>query len=101
MIERLVPSRREGPYGIRLKRVCPHGGSAALTAGFRENLMRRIESGEKVRIRGIEGGLLGERHAEPRTSPTSCASDEATFCHGAGYRVDGGHTSGHIRFEAT
>lgn len=33
MIQRLVPSWREGPYGIRVKRVCPHGGGAELTAG--------------------------------------------------------------------
>jgi len=104
MTERLVPSPSAGPDGIRVNLVCPHGGSAEFTAGFRENMVRRIESGEKIRIRGIEGGILGERHAEPRDIANVVlflASDEAAFCHGAEYMVDGGDTSGHIWFQTT
>ena len=90
-----------GQKGIRVNLVCPAGGSRELSEGFRDNLVKRIEAGEKIEVKGMEGGVLGGRHAEPRDIANVVlflASDEAAFCHGAEYMVDGGHTAGHIWF---
>ena len=81
--------------------MCPAGGSRELSEGFRANLVKRIEAGEKIEVKGMEGGVLGGRHATPRDIANVVlflASDEAAFCHGAEYLVDGGHTAGHIWF---
>ncbi len=45
---------------------------------------------------------MGERHATARDIANVVlflASDDAAFCNGAEYMVDGGHTAGHIWFE--
>jgi len=90
-----------GQKGIRVNLVCPAGGSRELTEGFRKNLTRRVAAGEKIQVKGLEGGVMGERHAQPRDIANVVlflASDEAGFCNGAEYMVDGGHTAGHIWF---
>lgn len=90
-----------GQKGIRVNLVCPAGGSRELTEGFRRNLTRRVAAGEKIQVKGLEGGVMGERHAQPRDIANVVlflASDDAGFCNGAEYMVDGGHTAGHIWF---
>ena len=90
-----------GQKGIRVNLVCPAGGNPELSQGFAANLTKRQEAGEKIELRGLEGGVMGERHATPRDIANVVlflASDDAGFCHGAEYMVDGGHTAGHIWF---
>ncbi|MCP3983783.1 MAG: SDR family oxidoreductase [bacterium] len=90
-----------GQKGIRVNLVCPAGGSAELSEGFRKNLMERIEAGEKLSLKGIDHAVMGGRHAKPRDIANVIlflASDDAGFCNGAEYMVDGGHTAGHIWF---
>jgi 3alpha(or 20beta)-hydroxysteroid dehydrogenase len=90
-----------GQKGIRVNLVCPAGGNRELTLGFAKNMQERVAAGEKIELRGLEGGVLGKRRAEPRDIANVVlflASDEAAFCHGAEYMVDGGHTAGHIWF---
>ena len=90
-----------GQYGIRVNLVCPAGGSPELTQGFIDNLDRRRAAGEKIELRGLEGGVMGDREATPRDIANVVlflASDDAGYCHGAEYMVDGGHTAGHIWF---
>ena len=90
-----------GQKGIRVNMVCPAGGNKELSQGFAENLQKRRAAGEKIELRGLEGGVLGSRHATPRDIANVVlflASDDAGFCHGAEYMVDGGHTAGHIWF---
>ncbi|MFB0977246.1 MAG: SDR family oxidoreductase [Myxococcota bacterium] len=90
-----------GQLGIRVNLVCPAGGSPELTQGFISNIQQRRDAGETIELRGFEGGVLGEREATPRDIANVVlflASDDAGFCHGAEYMVDGGHTAGHIWF---
>jgi len=90
-----------GQKGIRVNMVCPAGGSRELTEGFRDNLMKRVAAGEKLAVKGMDHGVMGDRHATPRDIANVIlflASDEAGFCNGAEYMVDGGHTAGHIWF---
>lgn len=90
-----------GQKGIRVNLVCPAGGNQALTQGFAQNLMKRREAGEFIELRGLEGGILGDRRAKPRDIAQMVlflASDDAAYCHGGEYMVDGGHTAGHIWF---
>ena len=90
-----------GQKGIRVNLVCPAGGNRELTQGFQENLMKRVEAGEKIAVKGLDHGVMGGRHAEPRDIANVVlflASDDAAFCNGAEYLVDGGHTAGHIWF---
>lgn len=90
-----------GQLGIRVNLVCPAGGSPELTKGFVRNLQQRREAGEKIELRGLEGGVMGERKATPRDIANVVlflASEDAGYCHGAEYMVDGGHTAGHIWF---
>ena len=87
--------------GIRVNLVCPAGGSPELTRGFVAGLQQRRDAGEKIELRGLEGGVMGERKATPRDIANVVlflASDDAGYCHGAEYLVDGGHTAGHIWF---
>ena len=90
-----------GQKGIRVNLVCPAGGNPELSRGFVANLAKRREAGEKIELRGLEGGVMGDRHATPRDIANVVlflASDDAGFCNGAEYMVDGGHTAGHIWF---
>jgi len=90
-----------GQLGIRVNLVCPAGGSPELTRGFVAGLQQRRDAGEKIELRGLEGGVMGERKATPRDIANVVlflASDDAGYCHGAEYLVDGGHTAGHIWF---
>ena len=90
-----------GQKGIRVNLVCPAGGNQELTRGFAASIQKRIAAGEKIDVKGIEGGVLKTRRAEPRDIAHMVlflASDDAAFCHGAEYMVDGGHTAGHIWF---
>ncbi len=90
-----------GQYGIRVNMVCPAGGSPELTQGFVDNLEKRRQAGEKIALRGLEGGVMGNRLQSPRDVANVVlflASDDAGYCHGAEYLVDGGHTAGHIWF---
>ncbi len=90
-----------GQKGIRINLVCPAGGNRELTEGFRDNLQRRVEAGEKLSVKGLDHAVMGGRHASARDIANVVlflASDEAAFCHGAEYLVDGGHTAGHIWF---
>jgi len=90
-----------GQKGIRVNMVCPAGGNRELTEGFQKNLMKRVEAGEQLQVKGLDHGVMGGRHAEPRDIAhvvLFLASDDAAFCHGAEYMVDGGHTAGHIWF---
>jgi 3alpha(or 20beta)-hydroxysteroid dehydrogenase len=83
-----------GQKGIRVNLVCPAGGSRELTEGFRRNLEKRV-------VKGLDHAVMGGRHARPRDIAhliLFLASDEAAFCNGAEYLVDGGHTAGHIWF---
>ena len=90
-----------GQKGIRVNLVCPSGGSRELIEGFVNNLQERVAAGEKIEPKGLEGGVMGDRRIQPRDIANVIlflASDEAAFCHGAEYLVDGGHTAGHIWF---
>ncbi|MAE96930.1 MAG: 3-alpha-hydroxysteroid dehydrogenase [Deltaproteobacteria bacterium] len=90
-----------GQKGIRVNMVCPAGGSPELHEGFRENLVKRIEAGEKLAVKGLDHAVMGGRHAQPRDIANVIlflASDDAAFCNGGEYLVDGGHTAGHIWF---
>ncbi len=90
-----------GQKGIRINLVCPAGGNRELTEGFSKNLMKRVEAGEKIEVKGLDHGVMGGRHAGPRDIANVVlflASDDAAFCNGAEYLVDGGHTAGHIWF---
>jgi 3alpha(or 20beta)-hydroxysteroid dehydrogenase len=90
-----------GQKGVRVNMVCPAGGNHELTEGFSQNLMKRVEAGEKIEVKGLDHGVMGGRHAGPRDIANVVlflASDEAAFCNGAEYLVDGGHTAGHIWF---
>ncbi len=90
-----------GQKGIRVNLVCPAGGSPELHEGFRKNLVDRIEAGEKLTVKGLDHAVMGGRHAAPRDIANVVlflASDDAGFCNGAEYMVDGGHTAGHIWF---
>ncbi len=90
-----------GQKGIRVNLVCPAGGNRELTEGFTENLSKRVAAGEKLEVKGLDHGVMGGRHAAPRDIANVIlflASDEAAFCNGAEYMVDGGHTAGHIWF---
>ena len=81
--------------------VCPAGGNPELTAGFRDNVVKRVKAGETISVKGMEGGVMGERHATARDIANVVlflASDDAGYCTGAEYMVDGGHTAGHIWF---
>ena len=91
-----------GQKGIRVNLVCPAGGSPELTEGFGRNIRARMAAGEKIELKGLEGGVLGTRRGQARDIANMVAflaSDEAGFCHGAEYLVDGGHTAGHIWFQ--
>ncbi len=90
-----------GQKGVRVNLVCPAGGNRELTEGFRANLESRVKAGERLSVKGLDHGVMGERHAQPRDIAQVVlflASDDAAFCHGAEYMVDGGHTAGHIWF---
>lgn len=90
-----------GQKGIRVNMVCPAGGNPELTAGFRDNIVKRVKAGETIAVKGMEGGVMGERHATARDIANVVlflASDDAGYCTGAEYMVDGGHTAGHIWF---
>ena len=90
-----------GQKGIRVNLVCPAGGNPELTAGFRDNLVKRVEAGETISVKGTEGGVMGERQETARDIANVVlflASDDAGYCTGAEYMVDGGHTAGHIWF---
>ena len=59
-----------------------------------------IKDYEGIAMRALAKSAAG-RHATPRDIANVVlflASDEAAFCHGAEYLVDGGHTAGHIWF---
>ena len=90
-----------GQKGIRVNMVCPAGGNPELTAGFRDNVVKRVKAGETISVKGMEGGVMGERQATARDIANVVlflASDDAGYCTGAEYMVDGGHTAGHIWF---
>jgi 3alpha(or 20beta)-hydroxysteroid dehydrogenase len=90
-----------GQKGIRVNLVCPAGGNRELTEGFRRNLERRVAAGERIAVKGLDHAVMGGRHARARDIAhliLFLASDEAAFCNGAEYLVDGGHTAGHIWF---
>ncbi len=90
-----------GQKGIRVNLVCPAGGNPELTAGFRDNLLKRVKAGETISVKGTDDGVLGERHATARDIANVVlflASEDAGYCTGAEYMVDGGHTAGHIWF---
>ncbi len=90
-----------GQKGIRVNLVCPAGGNRELTQEFGRKLRDRIAAGETIELKGLEGGVLGERRGQPRDVAQMVlflASDESGYCHGAEYLVDGGHTAGHLWF---
>jgi 3alpha(or 20beta)-hydroxysteroid dehydrogenase len=91
-----------GQKGIRVNLVCPSGGSRELIQGFVSQLQERVAAGEKIEPQGLEGGVMGDRRIQPSDIANVIlflASDEAAFCHGSEYLVDGGHTAGHIWFK--
>lgn len=91
-----------GQKGIRVNLVCPAGGNPELAEGIRANIQRRLDAGEQLAVKGLDHGVMGGRHASAREIANVVlflASDEASFCTGAEYMVDGGHTAGHIWFQ--
>ena len=77
-----------GRFGIRVNTVCPAGGNDEMSAPFRPP---GVDAAEFVENRAIP------RRAELREIVAMIlflCSDEATFCTGGDYAVDGGHTSG-------
>jgi len=90
-----------GQKGIRVNLVCPAGGNPELTAGFRDNLLKRVKAGEKISVKGTDEGVMGAREETARDIAhvvLFLASEDAGYCTGAEYMVDGGHTAGHIWF---
>jgi 3alpha(or 20beta)-hydroxysteroid dehydrogenase len=77
-----------GRLGIRVNTVCPAGGSLEMSAPWRPP--------------GVDPAEYLEHRAIPRRAELTeivslilfLASDEASFCTGGDYPVDGGHTAG-------
>ena len=77
-----------GRFGIRVNTVCPAGGNDEMSAPFRPP--------------GVSAQGFLENRAIPRRASLDeiasmilfLCSDEAAFCTGSDYVVDGGHTSG-------
>jgi 3alpha(or 20beta)-hydroxysteroid dehydrogenase len=77
-----------GRFGIRVNTVCPAGGNDEMSAPFRPP--------------GVDAQGFVENRAIPRRATLGeiaamilfLCSDEAAFCTGGDYTVDGGHTSG-------
>jgi 3alpha(or 20beta)-hydroxysteroid dehydrogenase len=77
-----------GRFGIRVNTVCPAGGNDEMSAPFRPP--------------GVDASAFVENRAIPRRARMQeivamilfLCSDEATFCTGGDYTVDGGHTCG-------
>jgi 3alpha(or 20beta)-hydroxysteroid dehydrogenase len=77
-----------GRFGIRVNTVCPAGGSDEMSAPFRPP--------------GVDAQDFVAKRAIPRRATLAeiaamilfLCSDEAAFCTGGDYAVDGGHTSG-------
>jgi 3alpha(or 20beta)-hydroxysteroid dehydrogenase len=87
-----------GRYGIRVNAVHPGGGNAEM----REPAMRRVREelarGTKIDFSGMPRHPLGRSLtlAEAAHVIAFLASDEASFCSGGDYAVDGAFTAGHI-----
>ena len=77
-----------GRFGIRVNTVCPAGGNDEMSAPFRPP--------------GVDATAFVENRAIPRRAQMReitamilfLCSDEASFCTGGDYVVDGGHTCG-------
>jgi 3alpha(or 20beta)-hydroxysteroid dehydrogenase len=87
-----------GRHGIRVNAVHPGGGNAEM----REPAMRRVREelrrGTKIDFGGLPRHPLGRSVtlAEIASMILFLASDEASFCSGGDYAVDGAFTAGHI-----
>jgi 3alpha(or 20beta)-hydroxysteroid dehydrogenase len=77
-----------GRFGIRVNTVCPAGGNDEMSAPFRPP--------------GVDASAFVENRAIPRRAELReivamilfLCSDEASFCTGGDYTVDGGHSCG-------
>ena len=87
-----------GRYGIRVNAVHPGGGNPEM----REPAMRRVREdlarGAKIDFTGLPRHPLGRSLtlAEVANVIVFLASDEASFCSGGDFAVDGAFTAGHI-----
>ena len=87
-----------GRHGIRVNAVHPGGGNPEM----REPAMRRVREelrrGTKIDFAGLPRHPLGRSItlAEIASMILFLASDEASFCSGGDYAVDGAFTAGHI-----
>ena len=87
-----------GRYGIRVNAVHPGGGNPEM----REPAMRRVREelarGTKIDFRGVPRHPLGRSLtlAEVAHVIVFLASDEASFCSGGDFAVDGAFSAGHI-----
>jgi 3alpha(or 20beta)-hydroxysteroid dehydrogenase len=87
-----------GRWSIRVNAVHPGGGNAEM----REPAVRRVREalarGAKIDFSGLPRQPLGRSVtlAEIASVILFLASDEASFCSGGDYAVDGAFTAGHI-----
>jgi 3alpha(or 20beta)-hydroxysteroid dehydrogenase len=87
-----------GRHGIRVNAVHPVGGNPEM----REPALRRVREdlarGAKIDFRGVPRHPLGRslRLEEVAQVIVFLASDEASFCSGGDFAVDGAFTAGHI-----
>lgn len=91
-----------GRMGIRVNTVCPAGGSTEMSAPWRPR-PAGAATGQEASVVEDNSGYTDDR-AIPRRAELDeivnvvlfLASDEASFCTGADYAVDGGHSAGSI-----
>jgi 3alpha(or 20beta)-hydroxysteroid dehydrogenase len=87
-----------GRYGIRVNAVHPGGGNPEMREPAVQRVAEELRRGAKIDFSGVPRRPLGRAATleEIANVILFLASDEASFCSGADYAVDGAFTAGHI-----
>jgi 3alpha(or 20beta)-hydroxysteroid dehydrogenase len=87
-----------GRYGIRVNAVHPGGGNPEMREPAVRRVREELARGTKIEFSGLPRHPLGRSLTleEIANVIRFLASDEASFCSGGDYAVDGAFTAGHI-----
>jgi 3alpha(or 20beta)-hydroxysteroid dehydrogenase len=87
-----------GRFGVRVNAVHPGGGNAEMREPAVRRVREELARGTKIDFSGVPRHPLGRSVtlAEIASVIVFLASDEASFCSGGDYAVDGAFTAGHI-----
>ena len=87
-----------GRHGVRVNAVHPGGGNPEMRAPAMQRVREELSRGAKIDFRGLPRHPLGRSVTlvEIASMILFLASDEASFCSGGDYAVDGAFTAGHI-----